>query len=172
MSALLVFSFAGLRLIAGLYYRRFANHYLLSNLSKVSKNTLIALFPLMTAEDDPNKIKRSMIEINNYLKNLSFRTRLELELALVFFNQATLLTGNLKPFPYMSLDRQLHYLNYLASGPRFFGPIFLGLKEVCFLGHYALEENARSLPGYETMVPKHGDLDPEYNQMYERLEAR
>ena len=172
MSALIIFSFVGLRLIAGLYYRRFANHYLLSNLSKVSKNTLIALFPLMTAEEDTSKIKRSMIEINKYLKNLSFRTRLELELALVFFNQATLLTGNFKPFPYMSLESKLHYLNYLSSGPRLFGPIFLGLKEVCFLGHYALEENAYTIPGYETMVPKSGDTDPEYNRMYEHMEAR
>lgn len=172
MSALLFFSFVGLRLIAGLYYRRFTNHYLLSNLSKVAKNTLIALFPLMTAEENPKKVKRSLIEINHYLKTLSFRTKLELELALVFFNQATLLTGNFKPFPYMTLEKKLEYLNYLASGPRFFGPIFLGLKEVCFLGHYALEENARSIPGYETMVPKDGDADPEFNRQYERLEAR
>lgn len=126
----------------------------------------------MTAQKDPQKINQSIKEINSYLSNLSFRTKLELELALLFFNQATLLTGNLSPFPYLSLEKKLGYLNYLATGPRILGPIFLGLKEVCFLGLYALEENCHLIPDYETLVPKSGDPDPEFNKMYKNLEAR
>ena len=126
----------------------------------------------MTAETSPKKIKNSLVEINNYLSYLSPRMRFELELALLFFNQATILTGNLTPFPYLSLDKKLRYLDYLSTGPRFFGPLFLGLKEVCFLGYYAQESNCAQIPGYETLVAKSGDQDPEFNSMYEKLEAR
>jgi hypothetical protein len=126
----------------------------------------------MTAEMDPKRITQSLKEINRYLDNLSFRTKLELELALLFFNQATILTGNFTPFPYLQLNQKLHYLNYLATGPRIFGPLFLGLKEVCFLGHYALEENCRSIKGYETLVPKNGEQDSEFNLAYENLEMK
>ena len=172
MSSILLFSFIGLRLIAGLYFRRFTNAHQLTNLSKVSKNTLVALFPLMTGEEDPEKIKRSIKKINSYISHLSARTKFEIELALLFFNQATLLIGSMAPFPYLDLNKKLRYLEYLSTGPRFFGPIFLGLKEVCFLGHYALEENCALIPGYETLVSANGDHDPEFNDMYERLEAR
>ena len=172
MSAIFIFSLAGIRLIAGLYFRRFNNSHQLNQLSSISKNTLIELFPIMTAENNPKKMKASIREINSYLANLSFRTKLELELALLFFNQATLLTGNISPYPYLSLDKKLRYLEYLSSGPRLFAPIFLGLKEVCFLGHYALEQNYTVIPNYETLVPKAGDDDPEYNLVYEKLEAK
>ena len=165
-------SFLGLRLLAGLYFRRFTNAHQLTNLSKVSKNTLVALFPYMTGENDSSKIKKSLTAINNYLSHLSPRVKFELELALLFFNQATILIGSMAPFPYLSHEKKLRYLDYLSTGPRFFGPIFLGLKEVCLLGQYALEENCNLIPGYETLVPKQGDPDPEFNSMYEHLEAR
>lgn len=169
ISGLLLFSIFGLRLIAGLYFRRFTNAHILNQLSPFSKNTLISLFPLMTAENNPLKIDLAMKEINNYLKALSFRTKMELELALLFFNQSTILTGNLLPFPYLSLENKLIYLNYLAQGPRFFSPLFLGLKETCFLGFYSIEENFSLIKNYAPIVAKNGDADPEFNQQYMRL---
>ena len=171
ITSIVIFSFFGLRLIAGLYFRRFANSYRLNKLSKVSKNTLIDLFPIMTNEVNPKKIDHALKEINNYVIHLGPRTRFELELALMFFNQATLLRGNFAPFPYLSLEKKLDYLHYLSQGPRIFAPIFLGLKEVCFLGYYSIEENFQQIPNYQPMVGKNGDADPEFNQIYEELKV-
>jgi len=172
IGSLFIFSLLGLRLLAGLYFKRFTNAHHLTELSKVSKNTLIALYPIMTAEEDPKSIKSGIKEINRYLAALSFRTKLELELALLFFNQATLLTGNLLPFPYLDLEQKIKYINYLASGPRLFAPIFLGLKETCFLGFYSLERNFSLINNYTPIVSKMGDPDPEFNQEYQRLEYK
>ena len=60
----------------------------------------------------------------------------------------------------------------LQNGPRILAPIFLGLKELCFLGYYAQEKNFKHIPGYSTIVPFSGDPDPEYNQQYELLKAK
>ena len=78
----------------------------------------------MTGEEDSEKIKRSINEINSYLSHLSVRTKFELELALLFFNQATILVGSMAPFPYLDLNKKLRYLDYLSTGPRFFGRYF------------------------------------------------
>ena len=171
VGSIFLFSLGTIRLLSGLFFRRFTHSHHLSNLSKISKNTLVELYPIMTAQEDPKQTQRALKQINRYLTNLSSRTKLELELALLFLNQATLLIGSLAPFPYLSHEKKLAYLHYLSTGPRLFAPIFLGLKEVCYLGHYALEENFYIIPNYETLVSSNGDPDPEFNETYEKLEA-
>ena len=96
----------------------------------------------MTAEETPRKLNAPLLKSIIISRPLVFEPSFELELALVFFNQATLLTGNFKPFPYMTLEKKLEYLT-TRLWSKIFRSYFSRLKEVCFLCHYALEENAK-----------------------------
>ena len=162
----------GLRLVFGFLKRKQVVTDINSPLSHLGQRTLLSLYPVMCNEDDPQEIQKAISEIQQYLKSLSRRTQIELELALAFLNQGTLLWGYFSPFPHLNKEQKIKFIHQLANGPRLMAPIFLGLKEVCFLGYYSLEKNCHKIDGYTTMVPFSGDPEPEFNRVYEQLKAK
>ena len=165
-------AFMGIRLAIGFLKRKQVVSNVKTPLSPFGQRTLQALYPTMCDDADSESIKSSLHEIHQYLENLSRRTQIELELALAFINQGTLFWGYLRPFPFLEEKQKYEFLMKLQNGPRILAPIFLGLKELCFLGYYAQENNFKHIPGYSTTVPFSGDPDPEYNQEYELLKAK